>query len=392
MAPNELHETANALVAPGKGILAADESDGTIKKRFDAIGLESTEEHRRAYREMLFTTPGAEEYISGVILFDETIRQSASDGTPFPELLASKGIIPGIKVDKGAKPLALAEGETITEGLDGLRARLEEYRGLGARFAKWRATYSITDELPSDYCIWTNAHALARYAALCQEAGLVPIVEPEVLQDGTHTIERSYHVTSRVLDAVYTELFDQRVDIVRHAAEAEHGALRLRGVRPRRPRRGRRLDAEVLLQARAGGRAGDRLPVGRPVRRRRDRAPERDERARPAPLGALVLLRPRAAGARAEGVGRQAGERRGRPARLLPPREAELGRAQRELHARDGAGRRGGLTAGSDGDHSQRSRRARHTATSAQRSGRQCKPAPAVARPSESVALQAKQH
>ncbi|MGH2933415.1 MAG: class I fructose-bisphosphate aldolase [Gaiellaceae bacterium] len=210
---NELHETARALVAEGKGILAADESEGTIKKRFDSIGIESTEETRRAYRDMLFTSPGVEEYISGVILFDETIRQSALDGTPFPELLAAKGIIPGIKVDKGAKPLALAAGETVTEGLDGLRARLEEYRGLGARFAKWRATYSITDELPSDDCIWTNAHALARYAALCQEAGIVPIVEPEVLQDGTHTIERSEHVTSRVLAAVYTELFDQRIDL-----------------------------------------------------------------------------------------------------------------------------------------------------------------------------------
>jgi fructose-bisphosphate aldolase class I len=210
---SELHETATALVAEGKGILAADESTATIKKRFDSIGLESTEDSRRAYRDMLFTTPGVEEFISGVILYDETIRQSGHDGTPFPELLESKGIIPGIKVDEGAKPLALAEGETVTEGLDGLRARLEEYRNLGARFAKWRATYSITDTLPSDYCIWTNAHALARYAALCQEAGIVPIVEPEVLQDGTHTIERSYHVTSRVLDALYTELFDQRVDI-----------------------------------------------------------------------------------------------------------------------------------------------------------------------------------
>jgi fructose-bisphosphate aldolase class I len=208
-----LDETARALVAPGKGFLAADESGGTIKKRFAPIGVESTEEHRRAYREMLFTTPGAEEYISGVILFDETIRQSATDGTPFPELLASKGIIPGIKVDMGAKPLALADGETITEGLDGLRARLEEYRGLGARFAKWRATYSITDELPSENCIWANAHTLARYAALCQEAEIVPIVEPEVLQDGTHTIERSYHVTSRVLDALYTELHSQGVDL-----------------------------------------------------------------------------------------------------------------------------------------------------------------------------------
>src|SRR6184192_3303811 len=209
----ELEATASAIVAEGKGILAADESDSTIKKRFDSIGVESTEENRRAYRDLLFTTEGVEEYISGVILFDETLRQSSLDGTPFPELLQSLGVIPGIKVDAGAKPLALAEGETVTEGLDGLRARLEEYRGLGARFAKWRATYSITDELPSDYCIWTNAHALARYAALCQEAGIVPIVEPEVLMDGTHTIERSYHVTSRVLDAVYTELFDQRVDI-----------------------------------------------------------------------------------------------------------------------------------------------------------------------------------
>ena len=208
-----LTEIAEALVAPGKGILAADESSGTIKKRFDTIGVESTEENRRAYRDLLFTTPGVEEYISGVILFDETVRQRADDGTPFPELLASKGIIPGIKVDQGAKPLAHAEGETVTEGLDGLRQRLEEYRELGARFAKWRATYSITDTMPSEYCIWTNAHALARYAALCQEAGIVPIVEPEVLQDGTHTIGRSEFVTSRVLAAVYTELFDQRVDV-----------------------------------------------------------------------------------------------------------------------------------------------------------------------------------
>jgi fructose-bisphosphate aldolase class I len=208
---HDLESIAKALVADGKGILAADESDGTIKKRFDSIGAESTEDTRRAYRELLFTTPGVEEYISGVILFDETIKQSASDGTPFPKLLESKGIIPGIKVDKGAKPLALAPGETITEGLDGLRARLEEYRGLGARFAKWRATYSIGDGRPSEYCVWTNAHALARYAALCQEAGLVPIVEPEVLMDGDHTIEQSQVVTGRVLNAVYTELHDQRI-------------------------------------------------------------------------------------------------------------------------------------------------------------------------------------
>src|SRR6266480_4490360 len=208
-----LEEIARALVAPGKGILAADESEGTIKKRFDSIGVESTEENRRAYRELLFTTEGAEEFISGVILFDETIRQSASDGSPFPELLESKGIIPGIKVDKGATPLALTDGETITEGLDGLRARLEEYRELGARFAKWRATYSIDAQKPSEYSVWTNAHALARYAALCQEADLVPIVEPEVLQDGSHTIEQSATATGRVLQALYTELHDQRVDL-----------------------------------------------------------------------------------------------------------------------------------------------------------------------------------
>ncbi len=208
----ELETTARALVAEGKGILAADESHGTIKKRFDSIGVESSEENRRAYRNLLFSTEGAEEYISGVILFDETIRQSGGDGTPFPKLLDSKGIIPGIKVDKGAKPLALAPGETITEGLDGLRARLEEYRRLGARFAKWRATYSIGDGRPSEYCVWTNANALARYAALCQEAGLVPIVEPEVLMDGGHTIEESAKATGRVLQAVYVELHDQRVE------------------------------------------------------------------------------------------------------------------------------------------------------------------------------------
>src|SRR5438093_956733 len=213
MAAHELHETAKALVAEGKGILAADESTGTIKKRFDAIGVESTEETRRAYRDLLFTTEGAEEFISGVILYDETIRQNSSDGTPFPELLASKGIIPGIKVDTGAKPLALAEDETITEGLDGLRDRLEEYRELGARFTKWRATYSIGSGRPSEYAVWTNAHALARYAALSQEAGLVPIVEPEVLMDGEHSIEDSRKASGRVLQAVYTELHDQRLDL-----------------------------------------------------------------------------------------------------------------------------------------------------------------------------------
>jgi fructose-bisphosphate aldolase, class I len=216
---NELNEVARALVAPGKGILAADESSGTIKKRF-----ESTEDNRRDYREMLFRTDGAADNISGVILFDETIRQKAADGTPLVELLEKQGIIPGIKVDAGAKPLALSEGETVTEGLDGLRERLAEYRDLGAKFAKWRATYSIDTaskagsvperqggRRPTAECIDVNAHALARYAALCQEAGIVPIVEPEVLMDGDHTIDESFQVTARVLDAVFHELFAQRV-------------------------------------------------------------------------------------------------------------------------------------------------------------------------------------
>jgi fructose-bisphosphate aldolase class I len=201
------------MVAPGKGILAADESFGTIKKRFDSIGIESTEEARRSYREILFTTKGAEEFISGVILFDETIRQSTADGTPFPELLAGKGIIPGIKVDTGAKDLAGFPGEKITEGLDGLRERLAEYHDLGARFAKWRAVITIGDVIPSATCIRANAQALARYAALCQEAGVVPIVEPEVLMNGGHTIERCEEVTFATLRSVYHELREHRVHL-----------------------------------------------------------------------------------------------------------------------------------------------------------------------------------
>jgi fructose-bisphosphate aldolase class I len=207
----QLEATARALVAEGKGILAADESTPTIKKRFDAIGCESTQESRRSYREMLFTTPGYETYISGVILFDETIHQSTTDGVPFPKLLADKGVIPGIKVDNGAKPLAGSNGEKVTEGLDGLRDRLNAYRERGARFAKWRAVITIAETLPTDYAVKANAHALARYAALCQETGLVPIVEPEVLMDGGHTIERCRDVTATTLHHVFSELFAQCV-------------------------------------------------------------------------------------------------------------------------------------------------------------------------------------
>jgi len=207
----DLNTIARALVAEGKGILAADESTPTIKKRFDSIDVESSEGNRRAYRELLFTTPGLGEFISGVILFDETLRQQAADGTPLVEILDRNGIIAGIKVDAGAKPLAGAPGEKVTEGLDGLRDRLAEYVTLGARFTKWRAVLAIGDGLPSRQCIDANAEALARYAALSQEAGLVPIVEPEVLMDGDHTIERCFEVSEAVLHSVFAALSRHRV-------------------------------------------------------------------------------------------------------------------------------------------------------------------------------------
>ncbi len=215
-----LEETARALVAPGKGILAADESSGTIKKRFDSINLESTEANRRAYRDMLFTAPGLGEHISGVILYDETMRQGLEDGTPFTKVLEQNGIIPGIKVDTGAKPLAGFHGELVTEGLDGLRERFAEYVELGGRFAKWRAVITIGSSeaspsnrhsIPTQFCIDANAHALARYAALTQEAGMVPMVEPEVLMDGDHSIERCYDATERTLRALFEQLHEHRV-------------------------------------------------------------------------------------------------------------------------------------------------------------------------------------
>jgi fructose-bisphosphate aldolase, class I len=211
MNATELNATARALVPEGKGILAADESHPSIARRFASVGVENTAENRRIYRQMLFTTKGVAEFISGVILYDETIRQVADDGTPLGQVLSRQGILPGIKVDKGTKPLAGASGELITEGLDGLRERLAEYRELGARFAKWRAVITIGPGLPTPACLDANAHALARYAALCQEGGLVPIVEPEVLMDGEHTIERCEAVTKATLDAVFRELDGQQV-------------------------------------------------------------------------------------------------------------------------------------------------------------------------------------
>ncbi|HEV7803757.1 MAG TPA: class I fructose-bisphosphate aldolase [Burkholderiales bacterium] len=207
----DLVSIAQAMVASGKGILAADESTGTIEKRFNSIKVENVEENRRAYRDMLFTTKDLGKYISGVILYDETLRQKSADGTPFVELLQKNGILPGIKVDAGAKPLPFCPGETITEGLDNLPKRCAEYVKLGAKFAKWRAVITIGKDIPSRTCIEENAHALARYAAICQEAGIVPIVEPEVLMDGSHTIDRCEEVTEWTLNAVYDALYLNKV-------------------------------------------------------------------------------------------------------------------------------------------------------------------------------------
>ncbi len=213
MSKQELESVAQAMVAKGKGILAADESMGTIKRRFDSIKFDSNENNRRAYRELLFSTKGLEEAVSGVILFDETLRTAASDGTAFSELLSKKGIMPGIKVDKGPVDIPGFPGETVTEGLDGLRARVKEYRELGAKFAKWRAVITIGDGIPTYTCLQANAHALARYAALCQEGGIVPIVEPEVLLDGNHTIEGCEEVTQETLRITFSALLEQRVHL-----------------------------------------------------------------------------------------------------------------------------------------------------------------------------------
>lgn len=206
-----LAETAQAMVAPGKGIIAIDESNNTIKKRFDGVGIECTEDNRRAYRQMLLTTPNLNQHISGAILYDETLRQKSSDGVPFTKIMMDNGIIPGIKVDKGPQPLAGFPGEVVTEGLDGLRERLKEYAQLGARFAKWRAVINIGDEIPSGTCIEANSHMLARYAALCQEVGIVPMVEPEVLMDGDHDIDICYEVTEVTLRSLFAALYDQNV-------------------------------------------------------------------------------------------------------------------------------------------------------------------------------------
>ena len=299
---------------------------------------------------MLLTTPDVAEYVSGVILFDETIRQKADDGTPLVEVLARQGIIPGIKVDRGAKPLAGAPGEQVTEGLDGLRERLAEYAALGARFAKWRAVIAIGPGLPTDRAIEANAHALARYAALCQEAGVVPIVEPEVLMDGDHTIERCFEVTEATLEAVFHALREQGV--------ALEGML----LKPNMVLSGKECARQAgipevaaatvaLSPARGpGGGAGRGVPLRRPERGAGHRPPERDERARDVPsVGPQLLLRARAPGIGAPGVAGGSGPGRGRAAGLPPPRSHERRRAARAVHPRPGAGRRVTGVAGTAG-------------------------------------------
>ena len=336
MAAHELHETAKALVADSKGILAADESSGTIEKRFDTISLESTEENRRAYRDMLFTTPDLEEYVSGVILYDETLRQSASDGTPFAKLSPTRGSSPGSRSTRAPRISRSRPGEKVTEGLDGLRERLEEYRGLGARFAKWRAVITIGDGIPTAYCIQVNAHALGRYAALCQEQGIVPIVEPEVLMDADNDIETCYRATKRTLHKVFDELYHQRVDLEgmllkpnmvisgkgspTQASADEVADWTLKCFRETVPAA---VPGIVFL---SGGQSDEQASENLNA----------INSQRTAAMGALVLVRTRAAGAGAEGVGWSRGERRRRP--VLP--RAPGAQQQR---------RRGGTLLGGDG-------------------------------------------
>ena len=333
MMNHDTETTARTLVADGKGILAADETPGTLTKRFDALGIRSTEQSRRTYRELLFTAPDAATSISGVIMQDETIRQKSSTGTPLAQVLASQGIVPGIKVDTGAKPLALAPGETITEGLDGLRDRLAEYRGMGARFAKWRAVIHIADGLPSRACVSANAHALARYAALCQEGGLVPIVEPEVLMDGSHSIEHCEEVTSIVLHAVFEALFEQRVVARVHAAQAQHGRPGQGELASRVRAGGRDGDAALPAPDRAGGGARHRVPVGRSERAAGHRPSERDQSAaRAQALEAQLLLRARTSRFRAGGVARAGREPENRPGGPVAPGPVQRRRQSRPIH------------------------------------------------------------
>ena len=333
----DLNKVAKAMVAPGRGILAADESSATIKKRFDAIGAESTDDTRRNYREMLFrSTEAMSKYISGVILYDETIRQNAKDGTPLVKLIAQSGALPGIKVDKGIKPLPNCPGEVVTEGLDGLGERLAEYRGLGAKFAKWRAVIDIGEHgMPSYTCVSANAHALARYAALCQSEGIVPIVEPEVLMDGDHDIDQCYAVTEWTLKTVFEQLYYQKVALEGMVLKPN---MAISGKKcPKRARsRKSREDAARAQRMRAGGRARHRVFVRRPIRRGRHRASRRHEQNGPHAVARLVLLRPRATSRAAKNLVRQIRKRGGSATRLQPPRHDEQPRRARPMESRPG--------------------------------------------------------
>ena len=319
----ELNATARALVAKNRGILAADESTSTIKKRFDTIKLESTEENRRAYREMLFTAPGAQEYISGVIMYDETLRQKTKDGVPFPAYLAQHGMVPGIKVDMGAKPLAGFPGETITEGLDGLRERFAEYHKLGARFAKWRAVIDIGSGIPSRYAIDANAEALARYAALCQEAGIVPIVEPEVLMDGAHTLERCEEVTNVVLDSVFEHLFAARVFLEGMMLKPNMVIPGKKCPQQATPEQVAEATVRTLKRQVPSAVPGIAFLSGGQSPVEATAAFELDECGGSVAVGADIQLRTGAAGGCAQRLGRKAGRICGRPEGAVRAREAQ---------------------------------------------------------------------
>ena len=324
MSDSELERVAAAMVAKGKGILAADESNATCTKRFEKLGIASTEENRRAYRELLFTTPDAAQWISGVILYDETIRQKTRDGVPFPDYLAKLGMVPGIKVDLGAKPMALHANETITEGLDGLRERLEEYYKLGARFAKWRAVIDIGADIPSRGAIEANAHALARYAALCQEQNIVPIVEPEVLMDGAHTLERCEQVTDDTLSEVFVQLSHARIHLEGMILKPNMVISGKKCATRATPEQVAAATLPLPEAPRTRRRSRHCLPVGRAVAGRSGAASVADESRPHAALAADFQLRPRAAGCGHVDLGRQERQRAG-GAEGVP----EVGAAQR---------------------------------------------------------------
>ncbi len=316
MNTSQLITVANALVEPGKGLLAADESGPTIAKRFREIDVESTEENRLAYRRLLFTTPEIERYLSGIILFDETIRQSATDGTPLPQVLSDKGVVPGIKVDRGAKPLAGFGDEKVTEGLDGLRERLAEYYELGARFAKWRAVIAIGEGMPTTACMEANAHALARYAALCQEADIVPIVEPEVLIDGDHTIEQCRQATAETWYHLYNQMHRQDVLLEGSLLKA---SMVLSGKACSEQASVDEVAEETVSLAR------ELVPAAVPgivlrwaVAGARDTAPRCHEPSGRAALETRFLIRPRAAGTGHAGLARRRRQHRGGAAGPLP--------------------------------------------------------------------------